>query len=214
MNTRLVLLMTWAIAVTTACQKTYYNAWEKVGVHKRDIMVERVEKARDSQNDAKEQFQSALQQFSSVLNFKGGDLEEKYNTLRDAYENSKRKAEEVSSRIAKVEDVSEALFEEWQDELQQYSNVKLRADSEKKLSETRTQYKKLISAMKRAEGKMKPVLKAFNDQILYLKHNLNTQAILSLQSELVAVEEDVASLIREMEASIQEADSFIGTMGP
>jgi len=213
MNTMFILLVIWAIAMTTACQKTYYNAWEKLGVHKRDIMVERVEKARDSQNDAKEQFQSALEQFSSQLNFKGGNLEEKYNTLRDAYEKSKTKAEEVSSRIAKVEDVSEALFEEWQDELQQYSNAKLRADSEKKLAETRIQYKKLIRAMKKAEERMKPVLTAFHDQVLYLKHNLNTQAILSLQSELVAVEEDIASLIREMEASIREADSFIRTMG-
>jgi DNA repair exonuclease SbcCD ATPase subunit len=213
MNTMFILLVICAIAMTTACQKTYYNAWEKLGVHKRDIMVERVEKARDSQNDAKEQFQSALEQFSSQLNFKGGNLEEKYNTLRDAYEKSKTKAEEVSSRIAKVEDVSEALFEEWQDELQQYSNAKLRADSEKKLAETRIQYKKLIRAMKKAEERMKPVLTAFHDQVLYLKHNLNTQAILSLQSELVAVEEDIASLIREMEASIREADSFIRTMG-
>jgi len=213
MSTMFILLVIWAISMTTACQKTYYNAWEKLGVHKRDIMVERVEKARDSQNDAKEQFQSALEQFSSQLNFKGGNLEEKYNTLRDAYEKSKTKAEEVSSRIAKVEDVSEALFEEWQDELQQYSNAKLRADSEKKLAETRIQYKKLIRAMKKAEERMKPVLTAFHDQVLYLKHNLNTQAILSLQSELVAVEEDIASLIREMEASIREADSFIRTMG-
>ena len=212
-NTRFILLMIWVTAMTTACQKAYYNAWEKLGVHKRDIMVERVEKARDSQNDAKDQFQSALQQFSSLLNLKGGDLEEKYNTLRDAYDKSKRKAEEVSSRIVKVEDVSEALFEEWQNELQQYSNQKLRADSEKKLAETKIQYKKLISAMKRAEEKMKPVLTAFHDQVLYLKHNLNTRAILSLQSELVAVEEDVTSLIREMEASIREADSFIRTMG-
>jgi len=213
MNSRFILLMIWAIAMTTTCQKAYYNAWEKLGIHKRDIMVERVEKARDSQNDAKEQFQSALQKFTSLLNFKGGDLEEKYNTLRDTYDKSKRKAGEVSSRIAKVEDVSEALFEEWQDELQQYSNAKLRADSEKKLAETKIQYKKLISAMKRAEEKMKPVLTAFHDQVLYLKHNLNTQAILSLQSELAAVEEDVASLIKEMAASIREADSFIRAMG-
>jgi len=130
-NIRSILLMIWAIAMTTACQKAYYNGWEKLGVHKRDIMVERVEKARDSQAEAKEQFKSALHQFSSLLSFKGGDLEEKYTTLQDAYENSEKKAKEVSSRIAKVEAVSEALFEEWQDELQQYSNAKLRTDSKK-----------------------------------------------------------------------------------
>jgi hypothetical protein len=209
---KFILLMIWIIAMTAACQKAYYNAWEKLGVHKREIMVERVEKARDSQAEAKEQFQSALHQFSSVLNFKGGDLEEKYTTLQDAYDNSEKMAKEVSSRIAKVEAVSEALFEEWQDELKQYSNARLRADSEKKLTETKNQYKKLITAMKRAEKKMEPVLTAFHDQVLYLKHNLNAQAIASLQSELVAVEGNITSLIKEMEASIREADSFISTM--
>ena len=66
--------------------------------------------------------------------------------------------------------------------------------------------------MKRAERKIDPVLSAFQDQVLYLKHNLNAQAIASLQSELASIEIDVARLIKEMEASIKEADSFIRTM--
>jgi hypothetical protein len=71
---------------------------------------------------------------------------------------------------------------------------------------------KLINAMKRAETKIDPVLAAFRDQVLYLKHNLNAQAIASLQSELASIETDVAKLIKEMEASIREADKFISSM--
>jgi hypothetical protein len=66
--------------------------------------------------------------------------------------------------------------------------------------------------MKRAERKIDPVLNAFRDQVLYLKHNLNAQAIASLQSELVSIESDVARLIQEMDASIREANSFIASM--
>jgi hypothetical protein len=66
--------------------------------------------------------------------------------------------------------------------------------------------------MKRAEAKIDPVLAVFRDQVLFLKHNLNARAIVSIQNELVSVETDVASLIREMEASINEADGFIKTM--
>ena len=66
--------------------------------------------------------------------------------------------------------------------------------------------------MKRAERKIDPVLNAFRDQVLYLKHNLNAQAIASLQSELVSIESDVARLIKEMDASIREANEFIATM--
>ena len=209
----LVFLSLFAVFILTAgCQKAYYSTMEKFGVHKRDIMVDRVEAARDSQEEAKEQFQSALEQFTKVLNYKGGKLEDKYKTLQAEYDKSEAKAGEVKDRIDAVEDVSEALFDEWEDELDQYTNKSLKRDSERKLSQTKRQYGQLIRAMRRAEKKIDPVLNAFHDQVLYLKHNLNAQAIASLQSELVSVESDIADLIKEMEKSIGEANSFISTM--
>ena len=208
----LAVLFALIILFTGGCQKAYYDTMEKFGVHKRDIMVDRVEEARDSQEEAKEQFQSALDQFTTVLNFKGGKLEDKYKTLQAEYDKSEAKADDVKKRIDAVEDVSEALFDEWDDELDQYSNASLRRDSERKMVQTRRQYDQLIKSMRKAEAKIDPVLRAFRDQVLYLKHNLNAQAIASLQSELVGVESDIAELIKEMEKSIGEANSFIKTM--
>ena len=66
--------------------------------------------------------------------------------------------------------------------------------------------------MKRAESKMPPVLAKFKDQVLFLKHNLNAQAIASLKSELGTVESNINLLIKEMEASIKQADAFISSM--
>jgi hypothetical protein len=185
---------------------------ETMGYHKRDIMVDRVQDARDAQEEAKDQFESALEQFSTVLNFQGGDLEEKYDQLKSEYEASEEKAQSVRLRIDEVEDVAEDLFAEWQEELNQYTSSSLRKSSARKLTETKRQYAQLIGAMKRAERKIDPVLNAFRDQVLYLKHNLNAQAIASLQSELVSIESDVARLIKEMDASIREANEFIATM--
>ncbi|GJL50625.1 MAG: DNA repair ATPase [Nitrospirales bacterium] len=196
----------------TGCQSVYYEAMEKIGYHKRDLLISDVEKARDAQADAKEQFKSALDRFTSVLNFKGGDLQEKYDKLNAEYEESEVKAQAVHERVASVEDVSEALFTEWKTELEEYSNASLRRTSQRKLDQTQKQYSQLIKAMKRAEKKMDPVMSAFKDQVLFLKHNLNAKAIASLKNELVAVESDISSLIKEMEASIKEADSFISTM--
>ena len=36
------------------CQSAYYGAMEKVGYHKRDIMVDRVQEAKESQEEAQE----------------------------------------------------------------------------------------------------------------------------------------------------------------
>jgi hypothetical protein len=88
----------------------------------------------------------------------------------------------------------------------------LRKKSQEQLTRTRAQYAQLVKAMKRAEGKMDPVLAKFKDQVLFLKHNLNAQALASLQGELVSVEGNVNSLIKDLNASIQEADAFIAAM--
>ena len=206
------VIIAGAVWSLLGCESAYYKTMETMGYHKRDILVERVSEARDAQEEAKEQFESALEKFSSVLGFKGGSLQEKYDQLNAEYEKSEAKAAAVRSRIASVEDVAGDLFAEWQEELKQYTSSSLRQSSARKLRETQKKYAQLIMAMKRAEGKIDPVLSAFRDQVLYLKHNLNAQAIASLQTELTSIETDVAGLIKEMENSIKEANAFIRSM--
>ena len=207
-----IILIYCLLIMVVGCETAYYGTMEKMGYHKRDLMVNRVESARDAQEDAKEQFESALEKFSSVLQFDGGDLEDKYDQLKSAYDRSSVRAQTVRDRIDSVEDVAEDLFDEWETELSEYSSDNLRRSSARKLKQTRQQYARLIGAMKRAERKMEPVLVAFRDQVLFLKHNLNARAIASLQTELISVETEVNSLIRDMNASIKEADEFINAM--
>lgn len=196
----------------TACSSVYYSGLEKIGIPKRDVMVHRVEKARDTQEETKEQFKSALAYFTSVTNFKGGDLEDMYNKLNDEYEASVDKAGEVRDRIAAIEDVSEALFAEWREEITQYSSPALKRSSQQKLNTTTAHYKQLIASMKKAEAKIQPILTVFNDQVLYLKHNLNARAISALKGELDTMKSDVSALVVSMEQSINEANAFINTM--
>ena len=196
----------------TGCQSMYYGAMEKVGVHKRDIMVDRVKKARDTQSETKTQFVSAMETFKSVVNFKGGDLEKEYNRLNAVLQKSEASARDVHDRIQAVEDVSEALFKEWRKEIKQYSNKTLRQSSQEKYDTTLAKYKDLIAAMKKAESTLEPALVPLRDQVLYLKHNLNAKAIAGLSSELAGVQTTVSQLVKEMEASIAKADSFISSL--
>lgn len=202
-------LLLLSVALLGGCSSLYYDTMEKLGYEKRDILVDRVEDARDSQNNAQETFRSSLERFQSVVDTPDTELKERYAEISDAYDDSLSSAEDVRDRIDQVEDVAEALFDEWEDELGQYESASLRRSSEQQLDETRTQYSQLISRMHDAEERMDPVLEAFQDQVLYLKHNLNAQAIGSLESELVGIRQDVDELIRNMEQSIAESEAFI-----
>ncbi|AWL10836.1 hypothetical protein HMF8227_00330 [Saliniradius amylolyticus] len=208
---RLLTLMA-TMLVLAGCQSAYYAAMEKVGFEKRDILVDRVEDARDAQEDAQQQFSSALEEFSHLIDFDGGELQTVYNNLKDEYEASQASAERVSERIDSIEDVAGDLFAEWEQELAQYSNESLRRDSRRKLSETERRYQNLIRSMRRAESRMEPVLTALNDNVLYLKHNLNANAIGALQSELGSIRNDVDQLIKEMNSAIAESNDFIQTL--
>lgn len=194
------------------CSSMYYGAMEKVGVAKRDLMVSRVEAARDSQQETKKEFANALEQFKSVVHTPGGDLEAKYKKLNATLQKSESQAREVRERIASVESVSGALFKEWKAELKEYENADLRRSSEEQLKNAQTRYRELIAAMKQAESRLEPVLKPLRDQVLYLKHNLNAQAIGALAKEATVIESRVDELVRDMEAAIREADAFISTM--
>ena len=193
----------------TACQSVYYSAMEKVGVYKRDIMVDRVEEAKDAQQNAQQQFKSALAQLTQLINFDGGDLEEQYQLINDQYQQSEQAAANVSNRINKIEEVAEALFDEWTDEITQYSSEKLKRQSQLKLKQTQRRYHKLIRAMHKAESKMSPVLAALKDNSLYLKHNLNARAIGVLQGEFKSIKLNVEVLIKEMNVAITQSQQFI-----
>lgn len=206
-----VILLT-SVCLLSACETVKLNTLEQLGFEKRDILTGRIEKARDAQEDAKEQFENALQQYQSVVNFDGGELEKVYNQLNDEYEASKAASENVTKRINSVEFVAEELFEEWQAELEQYSSADLKRKSQAQLYETKRQYASLIAAMRKAERSIGPVLTVFNDQVLFLKHNLNARAIASLKDELSTVQSDVSKLVAEMNSSINEANRFIAQM--
>ena len=206
------ITLTLAAGFLTACSSAYYSAMEKVGIEKRDILIDRIDDTRDSQNDAKEQFSSALEQYRAVIDVDGGDLEKTYDRLNSEFERSEKVAREVSDRIDSVEAVAEDLFEEWEREIGAYSDPGLARKSRELLRDTRTEYAQVLRAMKRAEQSMDPVLVLFNDQVMFLRHNLNARAIGALKGELATIEKATAQLVAEMEQSIAEADRFIQSM--
>ncbi len=207
-----IVLMVLIALLATGCQSVYYGAMEKMGTHKRDILVDRVEEGKEAQENAKAQFASAFEEFVAVSNVELGDLKTAYERLQDSFDRSEKRAKAVYDRIDSIKSVSKALFKEWEAELTQYTNQELRRASQDQMNQTKILYTKLIDAMEGAAQKMDPVLSAFRDQTLFLKHNLNAQAIAALNKTTLGMRSEVDSLIQQMSRSIEEANSFISKM--
>jgi predicted nucleic acid-binding Zn-ribbon protein len=196
----------------SACRSTYYAAYEKFGVHKRDLLKKHVTAARDEQQEAGEQFKSALERLKELYGFSGGNLEKTYNSLQNEYEDCAARAGDVRERIQQIETVAGDLFDEWEREIKEITTASLQASSRRQLRETRARYQDLHDALKEAERSMDPVLTQLRDHVLYLKHNLNAQAIASLKGEAVSIQTDITRLIEQMNAAIARADEFISTL--
>lgn len=212
MNKMVMALLLVSLLGLAGCDSAYYGVYEQFGVLKNDLLVDRVEDAVEAQEEAKEEFKSAFEQFEAVVGVPDSDLKSMYNKLSGAFEDAQAKAAEVDSRVAAVEDVSEDLFDEWAEEIEQISNSSLQQKSKDQLRASKRRYANLHKAMTRAQDRMEPVLTAFSDHVLFLKHNLNAQAIASLKGELAGIESDVGRLIADMESSIAQAQSFLKTM--
>ena len=200
------------LTLITGCRSTYYAAYEKVGVYKRDLLKKDVQKARDDQADAQQQFKDAMTRLKEITRFDGGDLEKRYTALKNDYAGCASSVESVHKRVKEVETVSTDLFAEWEKEIKEIGTPSLRDASRQQLTSTRQKYDDLHAALKRAEESMDPVLRQFNDYVLYLKHSLNAEAIASLKGETASIQAEISKLIDQMNTSIQHADEFVKSM--
>jgi Skp family chaperone for outer membrane proteins len=203
----------WGLVFTlltlTACRNVYYSTWEKLGKHKRDLLQSKVRDVRDEQKEASQELKDALTRLQELTGFQGGELEKTYKKLQSDYDSASSSAESVRKRIREMDQIARDLFREWEAELKSISSPELREADRRQLDETKRRYVELYTATKRAETSMEPVLVKFRDYVLYLKHNLNAQAIGALQGEAAKIQIDISKLIDEMNAAIREADRFL-----
>jgi len=206
------LLAAVLIFNTAGCSSVYYAAYEKVGIYKRDLLKKRVIEARDDQKAAQQQFKDALTRLKEITKFDGGEAERAYRDLKSEYEDCVKRADTVRGRIRAVESVSSDLFAEWDKENSEISTPSLRDASRQQLAVTKRRYEELHTALVNAEQTMSPVLRQFNDYVLYLKHNLNAQAIASLNGEATSIQTEISRLIEQMNKAIARADEFVKNM--
>lgn len=195
-----------------ACRSMVYSAYEEVGVYKRDLLKKRVVAARDEEKGAQQEFKDALTRLKELTGFEGGELEKRYRQLQSNYDDAASRVATVHKRVRDVETVAGDLFVEWDKENRQIETPELRQVSRQQLNDTRQRYDEMLTALKKSEQSMDPVLHKLHDYVLTLKHTLNAQAIAALGGESAKIQADVSRLIDDMNASIAHADEFIRQM--
>lgn len=201
-----------ALLCLSACTSVYYKTMQKLGKEKRDILVQRIKDSKKDQEQAKQQIQTTMEKFQALTGFQGGDLEKNYKKLNDEYDRAADQANKLHDRIKSIDQVSNDLFSEWQKEIDEMKNAQLKSRSAALLKDSKDRQSSYMKAMQKTEDQMKPVLAAFHDQVLFLKHNLNARAIGSLKGTSTKINSDVTALTKSIDSSIAEADKLIASL--
>jgi hypothetical protein len=194
---------------TGGCRSAYYSVMETFGKEKRHLLRDEVKKVQTQQQEASKQFTDTLTRIKEMYGFEGGKLEKFYEKLHADYKECAERAETVRQRIDNVQQISKDLFKEWGKEIEVMTDAGLRSKSKQALQDSKQRYRRLELAMSQAESSMEPVLRNLHDYVLYVKHNLNAKAIGALRHEVTNIELEVATLVQDMDRSIQEAQTFL-----
>lgn len=192
-----------------AVRNVEYSAYELVGVQKRDLLKTRLIDVRDDQQKAGEEFQDALTRLRTTYGSSGSQFEKQYDSLKASYDRSQSRAEAVHKSVKKVENVAKDLFDEWDKEIDQIETQSFKQKSRQSLKTTQTHFSQLLKALNVAESKMDVVLKKLKDYTLFMKHNLNAQAIDTLKKESDRIQVDIDQLKKDMDKSIEASQQFI-----
>jgi Protein of unknown function (DUF2959) len=207
----LAFVLTATVAVG-GCTSAYYATMQKLGKEKRDILIQRVKDSKKDQEQTKEKLQTTMESFQALTGFQGGSLEKSYKKLNGDYESAADQVGKLHDRIQSIEKVSNDLFTEWQGEINQMNNGKLKARSTAMLKDSQARQAAYMKAMRNTEARIAPVMSAFHDQVLFLKHNLNARAIGSLKGTSAQMDTDVGSLMKSIDGSMAEADNLIHSL--
>ncbi len=196
----------------TGCNSVYYKTMKTLGKEKRDILVKRIKDTKKDQEETKERLKTTMESFQELTGFQGGDLEKNYKRLNGDYEKAADQANKLHDRIQSIDQVSNDMFKEWKKEIDEMRNPQLKTRSTAMLRDAQERQATYMKAMHKTEDQMTPVLTAFRDQVLFLKHNLNARAIGSLKGTASSINTDVSALIRSIDSSMQEADKLISSL--
>lgn len=211
-----IIMLSLTLIISGSCarkvREAKYSMYEVIGLEKRDLFKSELRGMKEQQEDAGEAYKDALTTLKEIYQVDLGDLEGKYSRLKDDYDDAKDESEDLKKRIDKVNTVASDLFREWEGEIKSMSDKNLRSKSSAQLKKTKENYKTLQKKMKEAESQLDPILTKFNDQVLFLKHNLNSKAIAGLKSESQKIQDDIESLIKDVEASSKETQALIKSL--
>ncbi len=180
--------------------------------------VERLVKASGNTvkaiGDTKVQLMKTMDVYNALMADDATDRKKLYNNLQKEMENTEKRRAKISEEEAVMRTEADTLFKQWADSAAAIESPELRKKSDDRLAATKASYDEIGTVGKKAGDLYGPFMKALQDQVTFLGHDLNPGAVADLKPEAAKLNEKAKKLIQSIDDTIGTANKNIGALRP
>jgi septal ring factor EnvC (AmiA/AmiB activator) len=179
-----------------------------------DKLISKSQSTIASIRSTKMQTEETLAGYNGIIEGKVPDNRKAYKKLSNDIRKCENQATKVRQNITSMEEVADVYFADWKNSLAAISDPDLRAMSEKRLNETRTNYEGILKAAEKAGAEFKPFLTSLNDQVTFLGHDLNPSAIADLKDEAADLNAQSKMVFEAVDGTVETASKYTNSIKP
>jgi hypothetical protein len=184
------------------------------GLKQVQALIKRANSTVGSIDDAKLQIQKTMDAYNAVLAPETTDRRGAYKKLQKEMATTEKKRVEVSARAKEMNTDADTLFKSWESSTASIQSPEMRKKSEDRLAKTKTRYAEIGTTGQKAAALYDPFIKTLHDQVEFLGHDLNADAIKSLAPDAAKLNAQANELYAAIDKTTAAANSNIAALKP
>jgi hypothetical protein len=203
-----------AAGLGVLCLATLVWAQSDEGVKQVERLVKASGNTVKAIGETKVQLMKTMDVYNALLADDATDRKKLYKNLQKEMDNTEQRRLKIGEEAAKMQTEADTLFAQWGESAAAIDNPDLRKRSEERLEATKASYAEIEAVGQKAADLYAPFMKDLQDQITYLGHDLNAEAVASLKPEAAKLNEKAKTLTRSLDDTISTANEKIGALRP
>ena len=148
------------------------------------------------------------------LGDEGKDRRKLYKNLMKEMDNCDKRVEGVRKRTAEMNGAASMYFEERGKSVESIGSEDLRARGQARLEESKAEYAHILELGQAAGGDYQGFMAKLRDQVLFLGHDLNPDALASLDDDVKKQNKAATELYAKIDGTITAFNTYTGALRP
>ena len=204
---------TSTLALTVAAGLSGCKSFSKqqtVSLRQVDELVSKIEHVHLESELSRESAHDSLDSLEHLTSPKfNGDAVAAYEEFVLTIERSEDQAKSLERSIRSMEKSADEVFEQWEEDLEVFTNPRMRRRSAARLEETKKRYAAILEAVEPCKAAHEEFNLGMRDYAFYLSHDFNAGSVSEIEGDLDAVRKMTAELDDNFQATEEAVRRYV-----